>query len=644
MFYSVHSNPQIKNRNCWTKLALALIVILSYQPLYAAGLKFASPFADHMVLQRDQPIHIWGQADPGSEVEVSLDTQKAKAAVNQTGQWEVTFKPLPAGGPFPLSASSAGQSLTFQDVLVGDVWFCSGQSNMQMPLKECDDAAAVAKLADHYPKLRLCTVGKGWNAKPQTSTDVKWRTSTPDNAQNFSAVGFYFASELLKDPAVAEVPIAVIDSSFGGTTCEGWISNSSLATFNAKDLHDSMFGIKPGMLYNAMIAPFGELSLKGVIWYQGEGNASQPATYEKFLTTMIGDWRKQFASPDLPFFIIQLPDFVQESKGLQWSWIREAQAKAVAKTPHTALALAINTNDGFDLHPKQKHEIGRRVALLARRDAYGEKLIASGPIFKDAKVEGAAIRVNFDTAGDGLASSAETIHGLAVAGEDGEYRYATATIEGDSVIVKSELVKEPKTVRYAWAGVPASTLTNKSGLPAAPFRTDTLPPAEIELQKQPVYRHLATANYELTLNGSGQITSLGIGGRQFLSNGLGTSGGTSIPGFLGPRSLANIRELGPDLISCSDGQITLLLSFKPDTMEWTVTNRGKDPVNFRIVLAPQVALSEFKAGQPLTLTRGKATLVIDGIESLPKSDDGKVLELTIKGGTDKHLKLQVEAH
>lgn len=295
----------------------------------------------------------------------------------------------------------------------------------------------------------ICTAGKGWTASPSPSADIKWRTSSPETALNFSAVGYYFAIELLKDPKLAGVPIGVIDSSVGGTTCEGWIPNDTLARFDAKDLHDSMFGIKPGMLYNAMIAPLGRLGLKGVVWYQGEGNANQPGTYAKFLTT--------------------------------------SQA---------ALAVAIGTNDGFN--PKQNREIGRRLALLARRDAYQENLIPSGPSFKEAKMEGQAIRVIFDTKGDGLASSDGTVRGFALAGEDGQYRFADASIEGDSVIVKCGDISSPKSVRYAWAGVPSATLTNKTGLPAAPFRTDQQAPGGIEIQKQPVVRHLAAPGSSAT--------------------------------------------------------------------------------------------------------------------------------------------------
>jgi sialate O-acetylesterase len=624
---------------------IALLLVSLALPLHAAGLKLASPFADHMVLQRDQPIHIWGDADPNSSIKVNIAGDEVTTQAAPDGHWDAALKPLSAGGPHRLTVTAADKTVTLEDILIGDCWLCSGQSNMAMPLKECDDADTVAKQADRHPSLRLCTVGKGWNAKPQTKADIKWRTATPDTAKNFSAVAWYFASELLTDPALASIPIGLIDSSVGGTTCEGWIPNPALEKFDPKDLHDSMFGIKPGMLYNGMIAPLGRLPLKGVIWYQGEGNADHPDTYPKFLSTMIQQWRDQFAAPDLPFIIIQLPDFAPGN--LHWQWIREAQAKAVADTPHTAFTLSINTTDGFDLHPKQKHEIGRRAALLARHDVYQQTIPARGPVFKSATAEDKTIRVTFDTAGRGLASSdpAGEIRGFAIAGDDGQYRFATGTIDGaDSVLLRAVSVPAPKTVRYAWAGIPNSTLVTRGGdsLPAAPFRTDTLPPPDFELQKQPAARRIATSTYDITIAGDGQITSLVVRGKQFLSNAPGPAGGTSIPVFFGAKSLPNIQELGPNQLSCGDPQVTLLLTFHSDEMEWTLTNRSKDALNFRIALNSQVKITSEKDAQPVTVTRGKVTLQITGIESTADSEDGKFLQLPLKPNSEKHLLLKVQ--
>ena len=610
-------------------------------PVRAADLKLASYFSDHMVLQRDQPICVWGTGTANAVIQVKLGSDSAEATAAPDGHWQVLLKPLPAGGPYLLQTTSASGAVKLSDVLVGDVWLCSGQSNMQMPVKECVPAEQATTLA-HRPELRLCTVGKGWNAKPQLSADIKWQVCTPDAALNFSAVGFFFASELLRDDALTNVPIGVIDSSFGGTTCEGWIPQTALANFNPKDLHDSMFGIKPSMLYNAMIAPLGQTALKGVIWYQGESNSGHPDTYPQLLSTMIAQWRHQFNRPELPFFIIQLPDYASQWDGFYWPWEREAQAQVVKSTPHTALVVGINTTDGFNLHPKQKLEIGRRTALVVRHDVYQENIVAQGPVFLEATIDGSAIRVKFDTGGDGLASSSTNgVAGFAVAGDDGVYRFARAKIEGDSVIVHCNQVPLPKTVRYAWTGVPHSTLINRAGLPAAPFRTDDFPPANIEVQLQPVSRHVTTAAYDVAVDGDGRVTSLIVHGVQFISNAPGMSGATSIPVMFGNRSMADIEELGPNLLSCRDTDLTFLLQFDENSMGWTLTNRGKDKIQFNIAVSPLVKVSQVGNSETVRLGCRNVAFDITGIDSVYGPADGKVLRVEVPGKSSKEIQFQM---
>jgi sialate O-acetylesterase len=630
----------------WRRLLTALLVCVfsaAILPAHAAGaaLKLASIFGDDMVLQRDRKICVWGEAPAGSEIRITLARQDMTAKADDAGHWKTYLEPLPAGGPHQLEVHSGTTTLTVNRILAGDVWLCAGQSNMAMALWQCEGGEAEAKHANRFPRLRLCTVAKGSNAKPQTAADIKWRPANEESAREFSGVAFFFASELLKDPALAEVPIAVIDSSFGGTTCEGWIPPDALAGFDAKQLRPSLFGQGPAHLYNAMIAPLVPAGIKGIVWYQGESNADRPVQYVKLLSTMMAGWRKQFEDPSLPFIIIQLPDWAFRSGNLQWTWIREAQEKAVHATPGAMLATAIDTTDGFNLHPKEKHELGRRAALLARHDVYKEDgVVARGPVFKDAKIEGSRVRMSFDAAGDGLAESAagNAIRGFALAGPDGHYRFADATIDGDTVVVQCKDVPAPKTVRYAWAGVPRSTLTNRSGLPAAPFRTDDLPPtADVELQRQPSDRRLVTSAYDITIDCYGRVCSFGVRGKQFLSNGLGSDGGTSIPAWLGPRPLYQISEIGPDVVSFSDTQVTLTLAFKDDAMTWTLNNAQKDDITFRIALAPQVNVPALAKGEPLKLSRGKSVLVVGGIDAVTDSEEGKVLQVTVKGNAQKQV-------
>jgi sialate O-acetylesterase len=623
-----------------TLLALGAALFISASPGQAADLKVASFFGDHMVLQRERPVLVWGEGEPNAKIKVSLASLEAATTVGPDGNWQARLEPLPAGGPYRLTVSSGDRVITLNDVLLGDVWLCSGQSNMQMPVKECAAAEQAATLAER-PKLRLCSVARSFNAKPQASADIKWRTCAPESARDFSAVGYFFACELLKDPKVAGLPIGLIDSSFGGTTCEGWIPQTALSSFPSNQLHDSMFGIKPAALYNAMIAPLGHCSLKGVLWYQGESNSAHPDTYPRLFSTMATEWRKQFGDPDLPFFVVQLPEYVKLWEGFYWPWEREAQAQAVQAVPHCALVLGINTTDGFDLHPKQKLEIGRRIALRVRHDVYGEDIVASGPRFKEAKVEGSALRVSFDTAGDGLASTSPgTLQGFALAGEDGAYHSAHAIIEGDSVAVSCDEVPAPRTVRYAWAAVPNSTLINKSGLPAAPFRTDQVPCANVELQKEPVSRRVTTSAYDIVINGDGRITSLVIGDAQFISNQPGMAGGSSIPGFWGARSLANICELGPRLLSCGDDQVTLRMAFEEKAVECGITNRGKDAIRFQLALSPGVIVSEGKPADRVALKEGKGVLTIEGMHSATNAVGGRIVITEIGGATARRLRLE----
>jgi sialate O-acetylesterase len=619
-------------------IVAVILTVVFAQAASAAGVKLGAPFGDHMVVQRDRPIRVWGEAGAGTNVEVKFGSRQATAMSGPDGQWAVTLDALAPGGPYTLSASAGDTTAKVSDVLVGDVWLCSGQSNMQMVLKECDGGPAAADAASKLKNLRLCTVGRKASSRPETSADIRWETVSPKAAREFSAVALYFAADLLADPALKGVPVGVINSSFGGSPCEAWVPKEALAGVDPKDLGVSMFGGGPAAYYNAMIAPLGRAPIKGVVWYQGESNADKPALYVKLLTALVTSWRARFETPNLPVIVVQLPDWAPGTGSMSWAWLREAEATAVHDNPHMALAVGINSTDGFNLHPKEKAELGRRVALLALRDVYGRPIVASGPAFKEAVADGNALWLKFDTAGDGLvARGGGPVHGFAVAGADGKFLYADATIEGNAVVVRNAKVSDPKWVRYAWAGAPDANLTNRSGLPVAPFRTDTLSPPDADVQRQPSPHHIRMKAYQVTIDGTGSVTSLGVGGKQFLSNGFGNAGGTSLPAWFGVRSLPDVREPGPGLVSCSDDQITFLLDFGAKEMEWAITNRGKDGTKFRIVLAPQVAVGGRGKPGPLTLTRGPATLTVTGVDRVTDSEDGCALEATVGGQATKRL-------
>ena len=245
---SLQHTRSIRESRSVTKLfVLCLLLLLEMVDLSdAAPLKLASCIGDHAVLQRDRIVHIWGQGQPNQEVSVQINGANVTGKVDREGQWDVQLKPMPAGGPFDLTVTSGNEKTVATDICFGDVWLCSGQSNMQMTLQECDDGNSVAEQAGKLTNLRLCTVAKGFNGKPQSTANIQWKRASAQAAREFSAVAYYFADRLLKDPELTKVPVGIVDSSFGGTTCEGWIPNDALAKLNKSDLRDSLFGIKPG--------------------------------------------------------------------------------------------------------------------------------------------------------------------------------------------------------------------------------------------------------------------------------------------------------------------------------------------------------------------------------------------------------------
>lgn len=622
----------------WRGACAILVCVLSGLCFAADELRLASPFSDNMVLQRGRPIRVWGDAGANGTVEVTLGTAAQTTQADGHGHWTASLPARDATTePLVLRASSAGKQISVANVLVGDVWLCSGQSNMAMTLSETDGGPELGRQAATLRHLRLLTIPKRPAPTPQQAFDARWQSCSPQSAGGFAAVGFYFGVELLRDPALENVPIGLIDDSVGGTAAEAWTSKEALHDFKPDELLVSLFGIAPSHLYNAMVAPLAPYAISGVLWYQGESNDSKPELYPRILSTMIGDWRRAWNDPSMPFLIVQLPAFIDP----HFVWIRGAQAEVVKTTPHTALAVTIDTADGYNLHPKEKREVGRRLSLLARQMVYQEKLIAQGPQFKSAAVDGNIVRVSFDTAGDGLVargSSEAGVRGFALAGDDGAYRFAQATIQGDDVVVQCDAVPQPKTVRYAWSAIPEANLANRSGLPAAPFRTDSLGPSMIEVLKQTASQKVSTPAYEIEISGDGKVTSLGVHGKQFISNGIGASGGTSLPGFLGPRSLADVRALGPDCLSCSDNEVTLLFTFRDTAMDWAIINHGKSALPFRIALNAHVNVAKDREGQVL-LSRGATVLSIAPVDAIADGEEGKALEVKVDGGQTRHIHL-----
>ena len=468
-----------------------------------ADLKLHSLFSDNMVLQRGMAVPVWGWAAPGEEVTVAVGGRKKSAKAGANGKWKVSLDALKAGGPYEVRISGK-TSVTLRNVLVGDVWICSGQSNMQWPVSRADNAAQEIATA-HWPKIRLFSVPRVPADSPQENVVGSWSPCSPETVGGFSAVGYYFGREL--QPAI-DVPVGLIHTSWGGTAAELWtrreVFESSPGLKDLVAFYEKRKASYPkaverwkaaaakakaegkkaprrprqfkdaSSLYNGMIAPLIPFAIKGAIWYQGESNAGQPQIYRTLFPTMIRNWREDWAQGDFSFLFVQLANWrarKAEPVESKWAELREAQLRTLS-LPKTGMAVIIDIGEANDIHPRNKQDVGRRLALSARKVAYGEDLVHSGPIYRSMKVEGNKARLAFDHVGSGLVARGGSLRGFSIAGGGGKFSWASAEIQGEEIVVWSEGISAPKAVRYAWADNPACNLYNAEGLPASPFRTD----------------------------------------------------------------------------------------------------------------------------------------------------------------------------
>jgi sialate O-acetylesterase len=460
--------------------------------------------------------------DPGEKVTVEIAKQSHNATADGTGKWRVTLKPLSVGEPLTMTIRGSSESpITFKDVLVGDVWLCSGQSNMAFRLstsatgKEAIDAAKI-------PTLRVIQMPPVESAVPLNDCKAEWHVSSPTSVPDFSAVAFFFGRKLNQD---LKVPIGLIQSTWGGTRIEAWTSRGAMeANPKLKVVFDReremsaaapadkekfeaalakwqvdakaaegkkeaapkkpiagaslQYRNYPARLYNGMIAPLVPFTIKGVIWYQGEANVVRAYEYRDLMPTMIQDWRTAWGNPTLPFAFVQLPGFgkvqTDPNEPAARAELREAQLLTLQNVPHTGMAVTMDVGEADNNHPTRKQEVGERLARWAMATVYGHKdVVYSGPVYKSMKVEGDKIRLTFDPVAESLrpADSAE-LRGFTIAGDDKKFAFATARIEGNDIVVSSPNVSRPVAVRYAWAFTPVCNLVNGEGLPASPFRTD----------------------------------------------------------------------------------------------------------------------------------------------------------------------------
>ena len=496
-------------------------LLLAVSSAALAEVKLPAVIGSNMVLQREAKVPIWGTADPAEQVTVTLGDQHARATADDQGQWRVVLSPLKAGGPLEMIVAGKN-TIKLTNLLVGEVWVCSGQSNMGVPLRGAANAEEEIAAAE-YPRIRLFTLNKGVTQKPRLDAHGEWVACSPKTAARFSAVGYFFGREIHK---VLDVPIGLIDNSWGGTPAEAWTSRATLesraelkpiierydqamavypealkqyeqakvkwreASAQAKaeskpappgppaapfgpDHHQS-----PAGLYNGMVMPVVPYAIRGVIWYQGEGNAGRAYQYRTLFPAMIEDWRRAWGQGDFPFLFVQLANFqkrLAEPADSAWAELREAQLMSL-KVPNTAMAVIIDTGEADNIHPKNKQDVGRRLALAAQATVYHQNVAYSGPVYDSMAVEDNKIRLRFQHVDGGLvAKGGDQLVGFAIAGEDRKFVWARASIEGDTIVVSSDQVAKPVAVRYAWADNPACNLFNQADLPASPFRTDQWP-------------------------------------------------------------------------------------------------------------------------------------------------------------------------
>ncbi len=509
-------------------LALAAALPLTFSSTLLADVTLSPLFSKGAVFQQKQPIPIWGKAEPGEVVAVSLEGKEAQATADASGKWLVKLPPVPAGGPFELTVKG-NNVVVVQDVAVGEVWIASGQSNMAFQLASTGDTEAVAAAAD--PMLRLFTVARKAVIEPVDSLALQggpWQAATPETARKFSAVGYYFARELREK---LKVPVGVIHSSWGATSAQSWTSLSALEGDPAfvvylqqrlRDLEDFPQAEKkykevtlvqweaaaeaakangskpprkpvapvgpshprlPGNLFNGMIHPMLPYGIRGVIWYQGESNGRESGDgriYRTLFPAMIQDWRSRWQQGDFPFLFVQLANYqapqTEPVEQKEWPLAREAQLMALS-LPNTGMASAVDLADADnpgDIHPHNKKDVGHRLALNALAKVYDVAVPSySGPIFSAMTLEGNKVRLSFDHVDGGLEVKGEKLTGFAIADKEGPFVWADAVLDGATVLVYREEVTAPARVRYGWAMNPIGNLYNKEGLPASPFRTDT---------------------------------------------------------------------------------------------------------------------------------------------------------------------------
>jgi sialate O-acetylesterase len=500
---------------CFKKLLLLSLVLCAELPL-TAQIKLPALVSDNMVLQRNAAINLWGWASPNEKISILLEWQNmpVETTADLDGNWNVVAK-TPQGSEKAYTIILEGKNkITLHNILIGEVWLCSGQSNMFFPVGREEKTWKTGVLnyeeeieKANYPAIRLFTVALDAAPKPLNDVKGNWKICAPNTVNTFSAVGYFFGRNLYQN---LKIPIGLISSSWGGTKAEAWTAEqvlqenpdfspilehnamlekeyyTDLAAYYSNirkqklgkdpELSKTIFkkptkesiNKAPFVLYNAMLHPLLNFTIKGVIWYQGESNAERAYQYRSLFPAMIKNWRTDWKQGDFPFYYVQIaPHHGQNAE------IREAQLMALKTVSNTGMVVTTDIGDAKNIHPIDKQTVGKRLSLIARAKTYNEPgLVYSGPIYNHIKINRQRIQIYFDYADSGLTKKGEQLTEFEIAGEDRVFYPAEAEIQGKTVVVFSSKVKKPLAVRFAWKATPEANLFNKENLPASPFRTD----------------------------------------------------------------------------------------------------------------------------------------------------------------------------
>ncbi len=490
--------------------SLLALLFVSITANAQAALKLPNIFTDHMVVQQNIPIKVWGWTNPNQDVSFEFAGQTTAVKANSEGRFDASLPAVKADGKSHTLTIKADDTVTINDVVIGEVWICSGQSNMQWTVNQSNDAD-LERLAGKNPNIRMINFPQTGSQTPiESHPDRKWMICTQEDVGKFSAVGYFFARQLQQ---TTDLPIGMINNAWGGSACEAWINRdvlnadeqykplmerwqgmeSQFEALSAKaertdeekktfeNLKRQMTGNqRPANIYNGVLKSHLGYGIRGAIWYQGESNAGRAYQYRELFPLMISNWRKEWGQGDFPFYWVQLADFKEEKAEpaeSDWAELREAQTMTMAKLPHTGQAVIVDIGEGKDIHPMNKVDVGRRLARWALANEYGIQVPFRSPQYKSMEVKGGSIELTFDYVDGGWRPfDVREPVGFAIAGEDRKFVWAQAKInENGTISVSSSAVSNPVAVRYAWADNPVCNMFSKAGLPLTPFRTDDWP-------------------------------------------------------------------------------------------------------------------------------------------------------------------------